>query len=482
MKLSDLFLNRWLYKSSQDTATPDSSAASATSGPTPTSFISYGGNSAIDVNTNTTTIDGGKIRTGIVESTGYTYASGNFSTAGTQINLDNGVIRAPQFGIDSSGNAYFKGDISGASGTFSGAITIGSGNNVFKVQTGVGMWLGNTAFASAPFRVDMAGNATANSLIITGYIPTGGAAADVNANATTISGGKITTGSIQALQIGANQVTADKLTAGTFNVGGTSEPTAIVIAQSTISGNARLGYVGGSRIWEDSSSRLGYNAIGGTHYFYTASNEAVVIPNGAQTWFNYGISCRDSFNVGIPNSTVVNARITGTFYFDTTGTTGSSSPWIYGTAGTYLNLNGPTHILGFINGSQRLAVSNTGTTIGGTNGLYISGANKIDFKDWTLTLTSNKTAIVPTSEGFNALYCIESPEVWFMDFCEGIKQVDPLFVEVTVPPYHFIKCEDGGYQVWGKRKGHDQIRFEEKTREEFEANEKFLKMSRPINN
>jgi len=99
--------------------------------------ISTGG-AAGDVNSNTTNISGGKIRTGIIESTGYTYTSGNFSTAGTQINLDNGLIRSKNFSITSAGDAFFKGDISGASGTFSGnlsgatitggTLTVGTGN------------------------------------------------------------------------------------------------------------------------------------------------------------------------------------------------------------------------------------------------------------------------------------------------------------------------------------------------------------------
>ena len=88
--------------------------------------ISSGG-AATDINSNVTTISGGKIATGQIASTGYSYSSGNFSNAGMQINLDNGVIRSPQFGIDSSGNAYFKGALSAASGTFSGDISSASG-------------------------------------------------------------------------------------------------------------------------------------------------------------------------------------------------------------------------------------------------------------------------------------------------------------------------------------------------------------------
>jgi hypothetical protein len=89
--------------------------------------ISSGG-AATDINSNTTTVSGGKIRTGQIASTGYSYSSGNFSNAGMQINLDNGVIRSPQFGIDVDGNAYFKGALSAATGSFAGSLSAASGS------------------------------------------------------------------------------------------------------------------------------------------------------------------------------------------------------------------------------------------------------------------------------------------------------------------------------------------------------------------
>ena len=84
-----------------------------------------------------------------------------------------------------------------------------------------------------------------------------------------------------------------------------------------------------------------------------------------------------------------------------------------------------------------------------------------------------KTAILPTSQGYNALYCMESPEVWFMDFCETKGNIDPLFEEVTVAPYKYIECTDGTYQVWGKRKDEKDLRFGTMTKEQFEANSNF---------
>lgn len=77
------------------------------------------GGAATDVNSNVTTISGGKIRTGSIESQFYSYTSGLYSDNGMQINLDsNGYIRSPNFYIDTSGNANFRGDVTAKSGYF----------------------------------------------------------------------------------------------------------------------------------------------------------------------------------------------------------------------------------------------------------------------------------------------------------------------------------------------------------------------------
>lgn len=60
----------------------------------------------------------------------------------------------------------------------------------------------------------IAAGSLAADKITGGAIVVGGAAGDVNAGATTISGGKITTGSITATQIATDAVTADKIQAG----------------------------------------------------------------------------------------------------------------------------------------------------------------------------------------------------------------------------------------------------------------------------
>lgn len=99
-----------------------------------------------------------------------------------------------------------------------------------------------------------------------------------------------------------------------------------------------------------------------------------------------------------------------------------------------------------------------------------------------------KTAIVPTSKGYRALYCIESPDVWFMDFCKVKKHkwwefwkkpeydIDPLFLETVEGDLTFVPTANKDIaQVWGKRKGFKNTRFEKKTKEQFIKNNKFWK-------
>ena len=118
------------------------------------------GQAAADVNSNSTSISGGKIRTGIIESTGYSYTSGDFSTAGSQINLDNGLIRSKKFTITSGGDAIFKGSITG------GTMAIGSN-----------------------FSVDDSGNMIANNASMTGQVTaTGGAIGGWTINGTQLIG------------------------------------------------------------------------------------------------------------------------------------------------------------------------------------------------------------------------------------------------------------------------------------------------------
>ncbi len=62
------------------------------------------------------------------------------------------------------------GVVTATSGTFSGAIDVGSGANSFHVNTSGQIWSGNAAYASAPFRVDSDGTFKATAGTIAGSI------------------------------------------------------------------------------------------------------------------------------------------------------------------------------------------------------------------------------------------------------------------------------------------------------------------------
>lgn len=76
------------------------------------------------------------------------------------------------FSVDAAGNLFAEsanitGVVNATSGNFSGAISIGSGNNIFKANSN-GIYLGNSTFAAAPFRVNMAGDVEVSNITITG--------------------------------------------------------------------------------------------------------------------------------------------------------------------------------------------------------------------------------------------------------------------------------------------------------------------------
>ena len=77
---------------------------------------------------NVTTIDGGKITTGIIRNSTQSGPSdgSDYSTSGMAINLNNGTITAKQFRVDASGNAFFLGTLSSGISLSAPNITGGS--------------------------------------------------------------------------------------------------------------------------------------------------------------------------------------------------------------------------------------------------------------------------------------------------------------------------------------------------------------------
>jgi len=165
------------------------------------------GDAASDVNSNFTYIIGGRIRTGNIESTGYSYTSGVYSTTGMQINLDNGVIRAKNFAIDVSGNAYMTGSITAGSGKIGGwsisttsMYTGTEDHSGYTTNAGDITIYSNGSDASIhanKFYIDTAGKIFATDVTLTGSI---------TATSGSISGSLVSSG-----------ISADNITAGTLS-------------------------------------------------------------------------------------------------------------------------------------------------------------------------------------------------------------------------------------------------------------------------
>lgn len=168
------------------------------------------GSAAQDIISNNTTITGGNIATGRIKSAGYSGpgTGSAFSTTGMSINLDDGSIVAPNFKIDNSGNADFKGVVQSASGVIGGFSVSASQISIagFTMSTASGIFLGN----NEQFRVDTAGNLRANSASIVG---------DIRAQSGHFSG------SVSAAQIYGASVTSGLITSGSFIGGILQSPT-----------------------------------------------------------------------------------------------------------------------------------------------------------------------------------------------------------------------------------------------------------------
>jgi len=149
-----------------------------------------------------TTINGGKVSTGIITSTGYTLtgsdtlASGSYTGGGTIFNLDNGSLRSKNFYISSAGDAFFKGggtfsgDLSAAGGTFSGNLSAAGGTFSGNLSAAGGTFSGNLSAAGGTFsgNLSAAGGTFSGTLSAVGGTFTGA-----------LSGGTISIGSANAI-------------------------------------------------------------------------------------------------------------------------------------------------------------------------------------------------------------------------------------------------------------------------------------------
>jgi hypothetical protein len=157
------------------------------------------GGAAADVNNNVTTISGGKIRTGLIQSNNFsgTGDGSGFTTAGMSIDLTGGGISAKNFRITAGGDAFFNGAVTATSLTLSAGVKVPNAS-----VDGLGSLALKSSVSATADVTDLGTLATRNTVNAT-YIDDG-----------SITTGKIDTNAITADKILAGVVTANKITVG----------------------------------------------------------------------------------------------------------------------------------------------------------------------------------------------------------------------------------------------------------------------------
>jgi len=192
----------------------------------------------------------------------------------------------------SAGTFTIKGTLSAVGGTFSGSISIGSGDNIFKADSN-GIYLGDSTFADAPFRVTMAGALTATNATISGSITsTSGTIGGWTIGATTLSGTSVSLDSSGSILVGSATAGISMLMSGgvpyiAFVTGSAVKG----LLKATTAGNGGANLMGGDFVIDNNYSVLltssgGYGGISvtsGQQFWLTlGSNNTFYIKNFAQ--------------------------------------------------------------------------------------------------------------------------------------------------------------------------------------------------------
>jgi len=302
-----------------------------------------------------------------------------------------------------------------------------------------------------------------------------GAVGDYNLG--TINASKITVGTLSGTVAYLGTLTANQINGGTLILGGTSNGDGVLhinnasgttIIQGNNTGHHYYNTVGAELIRGNDSGLYGFGTV----------EQVVTFQDSASGTIEYGYigfsAGSQSFFLQSRSGRSMYALSAGNFILSAGTQLSALCNSMYLTSDTSATIQAPNRAELAATGSGSVVLS-AGGAINGTAGGDINLVYGGDFK----LNGSTKTAVVPTSIGYNELYCMESPEVWFMDFCSTKESVDPLFLEVTEPPYKFIKCDPDGFQVWGKRKEFSNKRFEQVTELDYITNNKFWSFARP---
>lgn len=259
----------------------------------------------------------------------------------------------------------------------------GFGSKVLRVDK-QGLWLGAATFATAPFKVDMLGNVTASSITISGYIPTGGALADIGAGNITntyIGANAIATGNIQANAVTATKISVSSLSAISANIGSITAGSlsAVTISGSTITGTTLTTATSGQRVVLTSTFAEYYNSSGTNIVNTLASSSSFIIQaqtSAGSIYFDHGATGTVAF---LANGTI-KAVFDGTNNRFTSYTNGQISLGAAGAnwADLYMNgdhvrngINQPKLYHGYISGTSVLDDNTSFSVTNGSTGIYV---------------------------------------------------------------------------------------------------------------
>jgi len=135
-----------------------------------------------------------------------------------------------------------------------------------------------------------------------------------NAHISDLDAGKINAGVINADRINVINLNVTNLS-GYLGVGGLGQPNYLTIKRDNSSGgNAYLRWEGGSKMWSDTSNRIGLNSLGSPMYIYVNSYERLVLAAVGQNVMRGGLQVTtgpddaDDGNVNIEGRCRVNER------------------------------------------------------------------------------------------------------------------------------------------------------------------------------
>jgi hypothetical protein len=405
------------------------------------------------------------------------------------------------------------------------SLAVGFGNTAMYTDR-QGIFLGNTKFASAPFSVDMNGALVASGATISGTITaTSGTIGGWNIGATTLSNNNTTLDSGGSVRVGTGNDIAilNALDANyriwVGNATPASAPFSVkkngdVLCNNLTATGSIVSSASNDRIFFDNSdnslkiynggvvrgqmrgasSGLGFVAEVGS--YITRRDEGFYSSSSTTTFTDFSKFYSANLSpFGL--ITVVEMLANNKFGVFGSGQTGpylTVSAAAVGLLANKVTLKDDTNIEGIdvLKGFNdvRIQTNKTGSDVDNSvkildgNGTELMSlkpigatTSRLDMNGHSLTLGSDKTAIVPVAGEFRALYAVESPDVWFCDFCDNKDSISKLFLDVTEGDMRFIKA-DKGYQVWRRRKGHANKRFEKKSYLQFIKNEAFLSMAK----